>query len=483
MQNQPNYHELYDYMLEAFDAVSLNYFVVEIECDHNGKPVDIIYRDVSSATARLIGKIKKEIIGKSRTQLLGNVSDEFPAKLYEVIQTGKPVHFQSYGEGLKKYYDVYAWKIADNQVAAIVSDITQHKKDEQALRANEHLYRTVFDNGQDGFQLIQLIYDKNGKPIDHKFLKINKAYEKIIGVRAEQIIDKTARAISPNAEPYWFEIPDEVIKTGQTQHVEIYNKDINKWLDCYYFPYSKDTAGTLFRDITERVNLQRQLQEKERFAAIGETAGMVGHDIRNPLQAMISDVYLMTSELNEMPECGTKEGIRESLESLETNIMYVNKIVGDLQDYTRPLQPHKVQVKVTDKVSNALKNVRIPQDIRLHVNAQQGLVIETDADYLRRALTNLINNAIQAMPTGGDLTIEAKAQDSKVMFSVQDTGVGISEDVKPNLFKPLFTTKSKGQGLGLAVVKRLVEALGGTIAFVSEQGKGTEFIIELPITQ
>jgi signal transduction histidine kinase len=85
------------------------------------------------------------------------------------------------------------------------------------------------------------------------------------------------------------------------------------------------------------------------------------------------------------------------------------------------------------------------------------------------------------MPQGGDLTIEAKKQDNKVMFSVNDTGVGITEEAKPNLFKPLFTTKSKGQGLGLAVVKRLVEALGGTIYFESQVGKGTKFTIELPM--
>src|SRR5512143_2301078 len=110
MQNQPNYQQLYNSMLEAFDAVNLNYFVVEVKCDKDGKPVDIIYRDVSPATERLIGKSKKEILGKTRTKLLVNVFDAFPERFFKVIQTSTPVHFQSYGAGLRKYYDVYAWK-------------------------------------------------------------------------------------------------------------------------------------------------------------------------------------------------------------------------------------------------------------------------------------------------------------------------------------------------------------------------------------
>ena len=111
---------------------------------------------------------------------------------------------------------------------SVVRDVTEQKKTQEALKESEHLYRTVFDNSQDGFQLIELIYDENGKPIDHKFLKVNHAYEKIIGVEAKDILDKSARYISPNIEPHWLEVPDRVTKTGISEHVELYNKDINK---------------------------------------------------------------------------------------------------------------------------------------------------------------------------------------------------------------------------------------------------------------
>jgi len=106
--------------------------------------------------------------------------------------------------------------------------------------------------------------------------------------------------------------------------------------------------------------------------------------------------------------------------------------------------------------------------------------VKSDANFLRRVLTNLVLNATQAMEKGGKLIVAACPSANKVVITVKDSGVGIPEEVKKNLFMPLFTTKSKGQGLGLAVVKRLVEALNGTVKFESEKDNGTQFIIELP---
>lgn len=104
-----------------------------------------------------------------------------------------------------------------------------------------------------------------------------------------------------------------------------------------------------------------------------------------------------------------------------------------------------------------------------------------DPDILKRILGNLVTNAIQAMPEGGKLSVEAFEEADSSVITVADTGIGIPEEAKDKLFTPLFTTKSKGQGFGLAVVKRMTEALGGTVSFESQQGKGTKFIIKLPL--
>ena len=104
-----------------------------------------------------------------------------------------------------------------------------------------------------------------------------------------------------------------------------------------------------------------------------------------------------------------------------------------------------------------------------------------DESYLKRIMTNLIFNAVQAMPTDGKLTIAAFCQNNRAVINVEDNGVGIPEELKSKIFKPLFTTKAKGQGFGLAVVKKLTEAMHGTVTFESENAKGTKFILSFPI--
>jgi PAS domain S-box-containing protein len=237
----------------------------------------------------------------------------------------------------------------------------------------------------------------------------------------------------------------------------------------------QEHAGDLEKLVEERT---KQLKDSERLAAIGQTAGMVGHDIRNPLQAISGDLYLIREELRSMPK---SEAIEESVEAIEENTAYINKIVSDLQDYTRPLTPNIVEVNIKDLINSTLIVANIPENIKTEVTIQENLSLKVDPIYLRRALTNLTTNAVQAMPNGGKLTIKALSNKDRTIISVKDTGVGIPEEAKPNLFKPLFTTKSKGQGLGLAVVKRLTEALGGTVTFESQEGKGAKFIIELPL--
>jgi PAS domain S-box-containing protein len=228
----------------------------------------------------------------------------------------------------------------------------------------------------------------------------------------------------------------------------------------------------------------QQLKNAERLVAIGQTAGMVGHDIRNPLQAITGDMYLIKEELKIMPDSENKDSILESVAAVNENITYIDKIVSDLQDYTRTLRPSIQEVDLAELTEGTILTINIPERIELTKEIKDNSrAIETDVAYLRRILTNLITNAVQAMPNQGKLIIKANKKKDKIIISVEDTGVGIPEEVKTKMFTPLFTTKSKGQGLGLAVVKRLVEALNGQITFESQPNKGTKFIVEIPQKQ
>ncbi|MGD6851284.1 MAG: PAS domain-containing sensor histidine kinase [Candidatus Bathyarchaeia archaeon] len=226
---------------------------------------------------------------------------------------------------------------------------------------------------------------------------------------------------------------------------------------------------------------RKKLKDAERLAAIGATAGMVGHDIRNPLQAIASDVYLIKSDLDSSPECAEKASMRESLTGIEKNVDYIDKIVADLQDYARPIALAAQNVDLRSLLEEVLFKNRFPENIEATYKVEdEAAIVVADSNLFKRILNNLTINAMQAMPNGGKLAIRAYKSKDDLIITVKDTGVGIPEEVKDKLFTPMFTTKSKGQGFGLAVVKRMTEALGGNVAYESKVGKGTTFILHFP---
>lgn len=227
----------------------------------------------------------------------------------------------------------------------------------------------------------------------------------------------------------------------------------------------------------------RELKDAERLAAIGQTAGMIGHDIRNPLQAIAGELFLVKQDVDRSPDSDCKREVQESLASIQEQVEYMNKIIADLQDFARPLKPELAEVDLCSVIPQLVATVDMPGNIEAHAECDSQLPkIKLDVTFLKRILVNLATNAVQAMPDGGKLTIKAIQQNGNVVvITVADTGIGIPEEVKPKIFQPLMTTKSKGQGFGLAVVKRLVEAQGGTIGFESEAGVGTQFKMSFPI--
>jgi PAS domain S-box-containing protein len=271
---------------------------------------------------------------------------------------------------------------------------------------------------------------------------------------------------------------DAVDSQGHPTRVLGIEQDITdrKWIELQLEQYSKH----LEQLVEER---SKQLKNAERLAAIGATAGMVGHDIRNPLQAITNELYLTREAIENAPDVPSKPAAVESVAFIQDQVNYINKIVSDLQDYARPLKPTLSEVDLDKLINDSLSSLFVPSNVETNTRFEKFLPkIKTDPWMLKRIIVNLATNALQAMPDGGKLTIHAtyNKQANRVALTVEDMGVGMSLEVQKKLFTPLFTTKSKGQGFGLAVVKRLTEVLGGSISFESQEGKGTKFTVEIP---
>ncbi|MDF1512677.1 MAG: ATP-binding protein [Anaerolineae bacterium] len=256
--------------------------------------------------------------------------------------------------------------------------------------------------------------------------------------------------------------------------------------------YSDNLEDRVAQRTQELKNAQGKLMRQERLAAIGELAGSVGHELRNPLGTISNALYLLRMTLN-----GSEQNTQDLLEIIGDAINKSSKIISDLLDYARVHSVNPQIFTVESLVQLTMTNTEIPDNITAQVEIPNDLPpLTIDVQQMEQVFSNLVTNACQAMPEGGLLTItsdttttprdtpspEADTESERwIQITVRDTGTGISPEHIQKIFEPLFTTKPSGIGLGLALSKKLVEANGGQIILSSELDKGTGFTVLLPV--
>ena len=232
----------------------------------------------------------------------------------------------------------------------------------------------------------------------------------------------------------------------------------------------------------ELIDAQENLVRSERLAAIGQLAGGVGHELRNPLGAIKNAIYYVRGKVIKS-ELGNKEPrVMEFLDIIDEEINSSNKIINDLLGFSRVGKPVVSPTRIEKVIEDALSYTTIPENIELTKKLGTDLPeVKIDTDQVRQVLVNMIINAAQAMPDGGRLTISAREKDKFLEVEITDTGCGIPQEVMGKIFDPLFTTKAKGIGLGLALCKAIIDRHQGYIEVESKVGKETIFTIKLPL--
>jgi signal transduction histidine kinase len=253
----------------------------------------------------------------------------------------------------------------------------------------------------------------------------------------------------------------------------VHGIELEQSLRAYY--------GQLEEMVDKRTRELEQIQEKlirsERLAAVGELASGVGHELRNPLNVIRNCAYLLHMSLED------RDGeAKEALQVLDKQIDIANRIVTDLLDFTRIRAPQRTEFPLNSLVKESLSWVVVPAKVKVEADLD-GISpsIYADSEQVGRAFANIISNAVQAMNGGGELKISTGTNGTAAWARFEDNGCGISGENQEKIFEPLFTTKPKGIGLGLAITKRLVEQNHGKIQVASQVGQGTTFTINLPL--
>lgn len=232
----------------------------------------------------------------------------------------------------------------------------------------------------------------------------------------------------------------------------------------------------VIHDETEFKKLQIKSQQEERLRVMGELAAEVAHEIRNPL----GSIELMVTLLQE--DAMGNEHSTDLLARIRTSVDNMNHIVTNILLYTKELQPDRSEFPI-EELLEAAESIALNTIIKKQVKIEKNLgniILHADFELLKQSLANVLINAAQAVPQGGLIRIDAENEKGNLRIKIRDNGPGIPDAIKYKIFNPFFTTKNTGTGLGLAMVKRVVEAHAGTIFFESDE-KGTLFIFEIPL--
>ena len=284
---------------------------------------------------------------------------------------------------------------------------------------------------------------------------------------------------SQDFHTYAYHIAEELMAGGEALgRVEIFSGR-----DIPYFKQGGDAVKILAGNIGSAVRrieleqVQQKLIRAERLAAVGELASGVGHELRNPLNVIRNCAYLLKMTLT-----GKDAEALKTVAVLDKQVDVANKIITDLLDFTRITPPSPVRVDLKTIINECLSWITIPSQVIVKANLNGVAPVRTDPEQISRVFANIIANAIQAMNAGvGELNIETGEEAGFVWIRFRDTGCGISAANLERIFEPLFTTKHKGIGLGLAISKRLIEENGGKIEVYSREGEGATFTVKLPL--
>lgn len=379
----------------------------------------------------------------------------------------------------------------------VMLDITERKHAEALMRQSEERYRTLFEAIDNGFCVIEMIFDGAHNPVDYRFIEINPAFEKQTGL--QNAVGKTMREFAPRHEDFWFQTYGRVVTTGEAVHFENFAETLDRWFEVHAFrvePPQDHRLAVLFSDISARKKGELALRQahahsEETNRMKDEFFATLSHELRTPLNAILGWANILRT--NQLDAATQTQG----LETIERNARAQSKLINDLLDVSRiltgKLRLDLRPLELAGVLEDALNTVRPTSQaksitIETSIDQTTGL-ISGDRDRLNQVFWNLLTNAIKFTPRGGHIRVEMRRADSGVEVSVSDSGRGIAPDFLPFVFERFrqadasSTRAFGGLGIGLALVRHLMEAHGGTVRASSRgENMGATFSVTFPLS-
>ncbi len=320
----------------------------------------------------------------------------------------------------------------------------------------------------------------------------NRTAKGITGLSAHEVVNRhytellqrAENSIHPSAREEMRKVVESVLQGQGTHHlykVPFHRGNETRLLNFIVTPLAvglRQTQGAVvvFEDITEQVHLEARLREMERLAEIGQMTATIAHEIRNPLTAIKGAVDLLAGETD-------PENIAIYSDVLSMEVARLTEIADEFLEFARPfhlnIRPEPLR-PLLERIFRFLSAFFQENSVQARLEMESDVIIPMDPNRIEQALRNLIHNAVQAMPQGGQITVEVCDADEWVVIHVHDTGSGIPPDTVEKIFSPFFTTRTRGTGLGLSIVKKIVDGHRGKIAVQSTLGKGSTFSLWLP---